>query len=296
MKNRKKLIFLLMIIAALFLLSGCSIPTEELPDGTEVIKLITSETTFKSIMDTESWFDAFFVYPMAKAINIMTPKMGVAAAIAVVTIVVNVIVLLFTLKSSIANQRMQEMQPEMQKIQKKYEGKTDEASQMKQSQEMMALYKKYDVNPLGAILPTFLQMPILFAIYHSVQRAEVVKAGTFLGMSLNQTPWDGLKNGEFLYVALFVVMFIAQFASMKLPQFLAEHKAKKEAEAQHRKYVKPENSANNMMYSMMLVIMIMAVMWPAAMTLYWTISSLVNIAKTLLVQLLIKNKPVASKK
>ena len=36
---------------------------------------------------------------------------------------------------------------------------------MKQQQEMMALYKKYNINPLAGCLPIIIQMPVFFALY-----------------------------------------------------------------------------------------------------------------------------------
>lgn len=281
MKSRKKLLFVLMIFAALFLLSGCSIPTD--PETKQII-MITSETTFNSIMADESWFSAFFVFPLAKAINYLAPMTGVAAAITIVTIAVNVFVLAITLKSTIATQKMQVIQPEITRITKKYEGKTDDASKMKQAQEMQDLYKKNGINPFGTILTTFVQFPIIFAIYHSVQRAEMVRTGTFMGLSLEKTPLAGIQEGQYLYIALFVVMMICQLASMKLPQLLSEYKAKKEAAKHHRKYVKTPQPGGNMMYMMMIVVLALAISWPSAMTIYWIINSLVMIAKTLLIQ------------
>ena len=56
--------------------------------------------------------------------------------------------------------------------------------------------------------------------------------------------------------------------------------AKKEAELHQRKYTPaPEN---NSMMTFMIVILFMSVSWPSAMTVYWVISSLVSIIKTLL--------------
>lgn len=285
--NKRKVILLLTVIGILFLASGCTVPIDK---ETGKTILITTDTTFKYMTANESWFSALFVYPLSQAINWLTPKTNVALAIAIITIAVQVVLLLVTLKSNIQQQRMQEIQPEMNKIQKKYEGKTDERSKMAQAQELQNLYKKYDINPFGTILITFIQFPVIIAIYQAVQRAEAVQSGSFLGMSLEQTPLNGIKNGEFLYIALFAVMIIAQFLSMKLPQLLAERKAKKEAELQHRKYEKQKMPGGNMMYGMMGVILIVSISWPAAMTVYWTISSLVMVAKTLIVQKIINSK------
>ena len=85
---------------------------------------------------------------------------------------------------------MQEIQPEMQRIQKKYENKTDQASQVKMQTEMMDLYKKYNFNPMmGCILP-FLQMPVFLAFYQAISRHPLIKdaaASEFLGVNLGAT-------------------------------------------------------------------------------------------------------------
>lgn len=288
-KNKKRLLFL-GLITILFLMSGCAVQTLTDPEtGEKVTKLIYSTTTFKEIFDTEDFFNALLVWPMAQVINHAAPVVGVAGAIAVVTAGVHLIVTLVTWKSTLSTQRMQMIQPEITKIQQKYEGKEDEASKMKMSNELMALYKKHDISPFGSIIPLFLQMPVLFAIYHAVQRAEVVLKGSFLGMSLSVSPMEGLfQLHNFGYVVLCLVMFAAQLGSMMLPTWLANYKAKKEAELHHRKYT--PSSANNTMMPMMVMILVLSVTWPSAMTVYWIISSLVSIVKTLLTQVLVNKQ------
>ncbi|MBO5015946.1 MAG: DUF5107 domain-containing protein, partial [Bacteroidaceae bacterium] len=113
--------------------------------------------------------------------------------------------------------------------------RTDDASRMKQANEMNALYKKYNVNPFSMILITFLQFPIIIAMYQAVQRSAVLKSSTFLGLNLNSTPLEGIRNGQFLYILIFEVMGICQFASMYLPQYLAKKREEAEAEKHHRK-------------------------------------------------------------
>ena len=132
MRNRKKqLLLLLVFVALLFLASGCTSPVD--PETKEVIQ-ITSETTFKYMMANENWFNAFFVFPLSKLINFLTPYVGVALSVSIVTLLVHLITLIFTIKSTVMTQKMQVIQPEMNRITKKYEGKTDERSQMAQAQ------------------------------------------------------------------------------------------------------------------------------------------------------------------
>ena len=179
---------------------------------------------------------------------------------------------------------MQQIQPEVERIQRKYEGKTDQASQLRMSTEIQRLYKKYNVNPFGSLVVTFIQFPIIIAMYQAVQRAYAVAYGTFMGVSLELTPIEGIQSGEWVYILFFAVMLVFQVASMLLPQWLNKRRAKKEAELHHRPYKETKNPMMSSMYIMMAVILILALMWPTAMSFYWIISSAISIVKTLLIQ------------
>ena len=284
----RRILLLGCVVFAAVLLTGCAIPTD--PETHEIIQ-ITPTTTFSQIMSTESWFSAILVWPMAQFLNLLTPYIGVAGAIALLTIIVNGILMIFTLKSTIATQQMQLLQPEMEKIQRKYEGKDDDASKMKQAQEMQALYKKYNVNPFSMILITFLQFPIIISVYQAVQRSTAVKTGTFFGLPLDQTIMNGLRNGQWGYLGIFIVMGVCQYFSMQLPQMLAKKKAEEEAAKHHRKPEVAQNQQSKMMqYYMLVMILVFGLMWPAAMSVYWAIYSIVTIVKTLLVQKIIDNR------
>ena len=247
-------------------------------------------------MSTENWFSAILVWPMAQVLNYLSPIISVGGAIAVLTIIVNGILMIFTLKSTVATQQMQMLQPEMEKIQRKYEGKTDDASKMKQAQEMQNLYKKYNVNPFSMILVTFLQFPIIISMYQAVQRSSAVKTATVFGLSLNQTILEGLKAGQWGYLVIFVIMGVCQYFSMQMPMILAKKKAQEEAEKHHRKPADTTSSQNKMMqYYMLAMILVFGLRWPAAMSVYWTIDSIVTIVKTILVQKIIDKQKEGAK-
>jgi YidC/Oxa1 family membrane protein insertase len=52
---------------------------------------------------------------------------------------------------------------------KKYANKKDQASMLKQQEEMQIVYEKYGTSPTGGCLPMLIQMPILFALYPVIQ-------------------------------------------------------------------------------------------------------------------------------
>lgn len=275
--------------ALLLFLSGCTSVLDKngnvLPD-----KIISSTTTLAEIWKNESWFSAIFVFPLAKAINFLQPFLGIALAIAAVTIFIKLLTLTFTIKSTVATQKMQVLQPELNKIQKKYEGKKDDQSRMAMGQEMQALYTKHNVNPLGTILVTFIQLPIILAMWQAVQRSESVINGTLFGASLRVTPMTGFIEMNFIYIIIFLLMGAFQFASMMLPQYLAKKAAK------NRPGDKPApNSQKGMMYGMFAMIMFISINWPTAMSLYWLVSAFAQVAQTLFIQWKYIDTPAGAK-
>lgn len=250
-------------------------------------KIISTTTQLSQILADESWFSAFFVFPLAQVINFLTPVIGVALAIVVVTVAIKALTFGFTVKSTVASQKMQVLQPEMTAIQKKYEGKKDEQSRMKQAQEMQALYTKHKINPFGTILVAFIQFPVIIAMWQAVQRSEAVLNGVLLGAELNVTPLTGILAGQWLYLVIYVLMGLFQIGSMLLPAYLAKRTAIKSGKKA------PANSQQGMMIGMFVFIMFISINWPTAMSLYWLVSSAAQVAQTLFIQHNYIDKPVA---
>lgn len=292
----KKLLFLTALVAFIFVATGCTAPVDENRQTIyiwhEVVEGAgTFRTSFQEVLANENWFQALIVYPLTWLINTLSGKVSIGLAIAIVTILVNGVLAAFTIKSSIAQQQMQLLQPELNKLQRKYEGKDDQASKMRYSQEIQNLYSKYNINPFSTILITFIQFPIIIAMYQAVHRSYAVQSGTFLGMVLQNTPMVGIRQllsgdmGGLPYVILFIVMIGCQFLSMQLPRMIQRKKAQEEAAKHHKRIDKPERDQTQMMqYYFFIMIAVFGLMWPSAMSLYWAINSMVQIVKTLLVQ------------
>ena len=87
-------------------------------------------------------------------------------SIVIVTIFVNFALFPLKWKGSKSMKRMQQLQPLVQEINERYKGlpKRDPKKQQ-QSEELMALYKKYSVNPVGGCFPLLLQIPFFYGFY-----------------------------------------------------------------------------------------------------------------------------------
>ena len=287
----KKLLALMAIVTIVVTATGCTAPK----DANGHIILISESTTFGEIFQTENWFNALFVWPLSWVLNKLAPVITVGGAIAVVTAVVNGLLAVFTLKSQMGMQRMQMLQPELNKIQRKYEGRDDQASKMRMAQEQQQLMNKYNVNPGSMMLVQFIQLPIIMAMFMAIQRAEAVVNGTFLGMNLQVKPSEAfglLFKGDFSglpYIILFLLMAVTQVILVLLPMYFQKKKAAAEAEKHHRK---PEPTNNqNVMMQMYMIVMVLAfgLMWQSGMSLFWFIRNIVDIIKTIIVQNIMEN-------
>ena len=125
----KEIKLITMFIFIVGMLSGCSISTEP----------ITAETA-------SGLLNKVFVLPLASFItllyNLLNHNLGFVIILA--TAIVRGVLMLLYAKSNKSTTIMQEIQPEIKKLQKKYENKKDQASQVKMQQDMMRIYKKYN--------------------------------------------------------------------------------------------------------------------------------------------------------
>lgn len=93
---------------------------------------------------------------------------NIGICIVLFTFLVNLAILPLTIKQQKSAKLQSVMQPEVMALQKKYKGKTDQASMMKMQEEQRALYAKYGVSMMGTCGTMLIQMPILFAMYQVV--------------------------------------------------------------------------------------------------------------------------------
>lgn len=88
------------------------------------------------------------------------PGHSLGLAIIAITVLIRIVLLIPQHHILVSSRKMQAIQPKVREIQKKFEG-----DQAKIGMELMDLYKREGVNPLGSCLPLLLQMPILIVLY-----------------------------------------------------------------------------------------------------------------------------------
>jgi YidC/Oxa1 family membrane protein insertase len=88
------------------------------------------------------------------------------------TIIVKTLMLPLTVKALRSSKAMQELQPKIKELQKKHGN-----DRQRISQETMALYQQYRVNPMAGCLPMVIQIPIFLGLYNAIMRLSTSGSG-----------------------------------------------------------------------------------------------------------------------
>ena len=178
-------------------------------------------------------------------------------AIVLVTIAISLATFPLRLANLKSMRKMQALQPELNKINEKYKGigMSDPKAANKQ-QEMMDLYKKHGVNPMGGCIPMLIQMPFLWAFYKTLQVAIEMRGANWLWVT------DLSQPEHFAIRVLPIVMIASSFLMQKMTPMAGG-----------------DPSQQKMMQFMPL--MYGFFFWPASsgLVLYWLTSNLVGIAQ-----------------
>lgn len=132
-------------------------------------------------------------------------------AIILLTITVRIFIWPLHAKSTHTMKRMAKLKPEMDKLKEKY---PDDPNKL--NTEMMGLYRKFGINPLGGCLPMLIQIPIFFGFYRMLQYAVELRGQGFLWVNDLSQP-DTLAHVAGIPINLLpVVMAITSFLQIKM--------------------------------------------------------------------------------
>lgn len=164
---------------------------------------------------------------------------------------------------------MKKAQPEIEKITKKYKDKQDQESMMRQSQEMMMVYKKYKISPMSGCIFAMLQLPLFIAFFEAVQRTPSLFEDRFLGLQLGTTPMVGITSTTFIaYLVLMLLIAATTFYSFKM----------------NMTGNNMDPSMKMMPIMMSVIIIITALFMPSALGIYWVTSNLLTIIQNIVVK------------
>ena len=132
-------------------------------------------------------------------------------AIVVATVIINILLLPLKYTSLKSMKKMSSLQPQIAAINDKYKGLslTDPKAQNK-NQEVMDLYKKHGVNPMGGCVPMGLQIPFFIAFYNVLSRAIELRGAEWLWVT------DLSRPENLALRVLPIAMIASQFIMQKM--------------------------------------------------------------------------------
>ena len=132
-------------------------------------------------------------------------------AIIVVTIAINMVLFPLRFTSMKSSKKMQALQPQIQAINAKYKDlPMRDPRKQEQQAEMMALYKKHGVNPVGGCVPMLIQLPFLYGFYTVLRVAIEMRGANWLWV-------HDLSQPETLPIRILPVLLVGtQFMQQKM--------------------------------------------------------------------------------
>lgn len=235
----------------------------------------------------EGIWSTIFIKPLSWLIiqiGLLVKNYGLA--IIIVTLIIRMIIFPISKKSAMQSEGMKAASKDLQKLESKYRNRQSQQDQMMKAQEMMSIYKKYNINPMSGCLFAFIQMPLFFAFLESLYRIPAVFEGTFIGFNLGTSPFnalfgtsfsfnnliDSFGTGNWIYILLPIAVGLATFFSFKMNSGLGGSNPEQ------------ERQMKLMMNLMMVFITFASFTMSTSIIIYWITGSLFTIVQTLILR------------
>jgi YidC/Oxa1 family membrane protein insertase len=176
-------------------------------------------------------------------------------SIVILTLILRIPFIPLVNKGQRSMKRLQQVQPLMQQIREQHK-----SDPKRMQAEMMGLYKKHKVNPLGGCLPMLIQIPFFFALYKVL----------LISIELREAPWalwiQDLSAKDPYYI-LPIVMGISMVLQQKMTPSAGDPKQQK------------------LMMFMPIIFTFLFLNFPSGLVLYWLVNNLLSISQQLYVNL-----------
>lgn len=194
------------------------------------------------------------------------------AAIMMLVVLVRIVLHPLTKKSQVSMMKMQKLQPVMAKLREKYKDDKDTLSK-----ETMKMYKEQGAAPILGCLPMLLQMPILIALWSSINATVDLRHAAFLPVwiidlsapdRLFKLPFTVPWLGSYFNL-LPVLMAVVMYWQMKLNPRMGQAAASPEQ----------EKSQKMMQIMMPILFPLMFYSFPSGLTLYFMTSTFFGVVE-----------------
>ncbi|MDA0347603.1 MAG: membrane protein insertase YidC [Verrucomicrobia bacterium] len=143
----------------------------------EIFRLQAMDRNQEAVMEF-GWFGAVSKVLLLgmKQIHAVIPNWGIA--IIIITIILKLVFWPLTQISARSAKKMQKIQGPMKELTEKYK-----EDPKRKNEEMMKLYRKHKVNPVGGCLPMIVQIPIFIGFFYMLRTSSELRFAEFLWIS-----------------------------------------------------------------------------------------------------------------
>jgi len=237
---------------------GEAVYSYELYIGPKVISLLKGLNVGAEKVVRFGWFT-----PIAKMLLLfinLTHKVtkNYGADIIIISVLLKILFWPLTKKSYVSMKKMQKVQPEMAMLREKY--KDDKA---RLNKEMMDLYKRRRVNPLGGCLPMLVQIPIFFALYWALMGSIELRHAPFIF-------WiKDLSYRDPIYISP-ILMGASMLWQQKMTPTVGDPRQAK------------------LMMLMPIIFTFLFLSFPAGLVIYWLVTNILTIGQQYLINKMMK--------
>jgi len=190
--------------------------------------------------------------------------------IILLTIIIKLLLAPLTHKSFVSMKQMQKLQPQMQRIRDRFKDDKE-----KMNREIMDLYKRNKVNPLGGCLPMVLQFPVFIGLYNALRTPIDLRHASFLWIKdLSRPDYEALPFTLLGWKVGLPILVLLMGASMFLQQWMSPSVG--------------DPNQRRMMMMMPVVFTVLFVTFPAGLTIYWFVNNILTIGQQYLINRMTK--------
>ena len=196
-----------------------------------------------------------------KLFHYIAPNYGVD--IILLTVSIRIAFLPISIKSQRSMMKMQRLQPQMERLREKYKDNNEQLQK-----EMVDLYKRNHVNPLGGCAPMALQLPIFIGLYEALLNSVELRHAPFIGWINDLSTPDclhipGLPQLPMVHCHGLPVLVLLMGLTSFLQQYMTP--------------TTPDPNQQRMMMLTPLLFTIMLINFPAGLALYYFSSNLLGV-------------------
>jgi YidC/Oxa1 family membrane protein insertase len=181
--------------------------------------------------------------------------------IILLTVLLKILTAPLTHKSYVSMKQMQKLQPQMERLKEKFKDDRE-----KLNKEIMEMYRRNGVNPLGGCLPMVVQFPVFIGLYNALYIPIELRHAPFLWIKdLSKPDWESLPFEIAGWHLGIPVLTILMGASMFVQQWMTPTAG--------------DPNQRKLMLMMPLIFTFMFVTFPAGLTIYWLVNNVLSIAQ-----------------